>query len=109
MEKSAGRIGNVFLFVENRDYLKIPAKSSYKGGSLSTAISKLVTKLVRHHEQEERQSDAAVHWDTIRPKLLRAFADRGAQDFSEKDTSMKEVTRRGSSIARIRKIPGLIC
>ena len=44
----------------------LPAYSSYKGGSLSTAISKMVTRLVRHHDQEERQSDAAVHWDTTR-------------------------------------------
>ena len=44
----------------------------------------MVTRLVRRNDQEERQSDAAVHWDTRRPKLLRAFADRGAQDFSEK-------------------------
>ena len=68
-----------------RKWETIPACPSYKGGSRSTATSKQVTGLVRHYDQEERQSDAAVHWDTIRPKLLRAFADRGARDFSEKD------------------------
>ena len=40
---------------------------------------------MRHYDQEERQSDAALHWDTIRPILLKAFVNRGAHDFSEKD------------------------
>ena len=66
---------------------------------------------MRHHDQEEQQTDAAVHWDTIRPKLLRAFADRGARDFSEKDWlrhTHEELTRRGSSMARIAKIIHLL-
>ena len=45
----------------------------------------MVTRLVRHHDQEERQSEAAVRWDTIRPKVLKAFAKQGARDFSEED------------------------
>ena len=44
---------------------------------------KMVTKLVRHFDQDERQTDAAVHWDSIRPVLLKAFADMGASEFSE--------------------------
>ena len=68
-----------------RKWKIVPACSSYKGRSLSNPISKLVTRCVRHYDQEELQSDTAVHWDTIRPKLLRGFADRGARDFSEKD------------------------
>ena len=43
---------------------------SFKGKSLSTAISKLVMRCVRHYDQEERETDGAVHWDTIKPKLL---------------------------------------
>ena len=45
----------------------------------------MFTRLVRRYDQEERQSDAAVHWDTIRRKLLKAFAKQGARDFSEED------------------------
>ena len=44
----------------------------------------MVTRVVRHYDQDERQSDAALHWDTIRPVLLKAFAKHGARDFSEK-------------------------
>ena len=40
--------------------------------------------MVRHCDQDERQSDAALHWDTIRPVLLKAFAKLGAQNFSQK-------------------------
>ena len=38
---------------------------------LQQGSPKMVTRSVRHSVQEERQSDAAVHWDQTRPKLLR--------------------------------------
>ena len=44
----------------------------------------MVTRMVRHYDQDERQSDAALHWDTMSPVLLEAFAKHGARDFSEK-------------------------
>ena len=40
--------------------------------------------MVRHDDQYESQPDAALHWDTIRLVLLKAFAKHGAPDFSEK-------------------------
>ena len=43
----------------------------------------MVTRMVRHYDQDERQSDASMHWDTIRPVLLKAFAKHGARDISE--------------------------
>ena len=43
--------------------------------TLSTAIS----------DQEERETDGAVHWDTINPTLLRACGHQGARDLSEKN------------------------
>ena len=66
-----------------RKWKVIPAKSSY-GGAPSVQVSKMVTRLARHYDQDERQSDAAVHWDTMRSVLLKAFAKHGARDFSEK-------------------------
>ena len=44
---------------------------------------KMITKLVRHFDQDERQTDAAVHRDSRRLILLKAFADKGAHEFSE--------------------------
>ena len=59
-----------------------PANSSY-GGDLSVAVSETVTRKVRHYDQDERPSDAAVHWDAIKPVLLKAFAKQEARDFSD--------------------------
>ena len=66
-----------------RKWKVIAANSSY-GGALPTAVSKMVTRMVRHYDQDERQPDAAVQWETIRPVLLKAFAKQGARDFSDK-------------------------
>ena len=76
----------------------IPANSSC-GGALSMAVSKIGTRMVRHYDQDERQSDAALHRDTIRPVLLKAFAKHGARDFSEKHRL--PLIHEGSSKTRI--------
>ena len=92
----------------DKEWKIVPAYPSLKGRTLSAAISKLVMRLVRHYDEEERESDGAVHWDTIHPKLLRAFGHQGARDFSEKNWLqhiMKEIAKRSSSTAGIPKIP----
>ena len=71
------------ILTTERKWKVILANSSY-GGALSVAVSKMVTRMVRHYDQDERQSDAALHWDTMRQVLLKAFAKHGAQNFSEK-------------------------
>ena len=58
----------------------IPVSSSY-GGALSIAVFKMVTRMVRHYDQDERQSDPTLHWDTIRPVLLKAFAPTWSTKF----------------------------
>ena len=65
---------------ENHSHLsfvcrKNPFDSHHKNGH----------KLVRHFDQDDRQTDAAVHWESIRPVLLKAFADKGAHEFSEQE------------------------
>ena len=42
----------------------------------------MVTKML-HYDQDERQTDGSRHWDTIRPVLLKAFAQERARDFDE--------------------------
>ena len=39
----------------------------------------------RHFDQDERQNDAAAHWDSIVPVLLKAFADKGAHELSQQE------------------------
>ena len=41
-------------------------------------------KLVRHFDQDDRQTDAAV-WDSIRPVLLKAITDKGAHELSQQE------------------------
>ena len=41
---------------------------------MPTAVSKMVLRMVRHYNQDEIQFDAALHWDTVRPVLLKALA-----------------------------------
>ena len=68
----------------------LPAKRSFshkepflrpRGSGKLFLVCKMVTRMVRHYDQEKRQSDAALHRDTIRLVLLKAFAKHGAPDF----------------------------
>ena len=59
----------------------------------------MVTRMVRHYDQDERQPDAALHWDTTRQVLLKAFAKHGARDFSEKHCL--QLVHEGNSKSRI--------
>ena len=61
------------ILTTERKWKVIPANSS-SGEALPPAVSKMVTRMVRHYDQDERQSDAALDWDTITPVLLKAFA-----------------------------------
>ena len=62
---------------------KVIHAHSPDGGYLAVAVSKMIIKMLRHYDQDERQTDGSRHWDTIRPVLLRAFAQQGARDFDE--------------------------
>ena len=39
----------------------------------------------RRYDKEERDSDGAMHWDTVRPVLLKEFGGRGGRNFSDRD------------------------
>ena len=51
----------------------IPACRSFNGESLSAEISKLVMRLVRRYDQDEREVDGAGHWNSMGPTLRNAF------------------------------------
>ena len=55
------------------------------GGDLAVSVSMMVTTMLRHYDQGERQTDGSRHWDSNKPVLLRAFTHEGAQDFSDKN------------------------
>ena len=62
---------------------KVIHAHSPDGGYLAVAVCKMVIKMLRHYDQDERQTDGSRHWDTIRPVLLRACAQQGAREFDE--------------------------
>ena len=62
---------------------KVIHAHSPDGGYLATAVSKMVTQVLRHYDQQERQIDDSRHWDTIRPTLVRAIAREEARDFDD--------------------------
>ena len=42
-----------------------------------------ITSILRHFDQDERESDGSTHWDGIKSVLLRGFVRDGVQDFSD--------------------------
>ena len=71
--------------LKERKWKSISACESYKYRSFSASISKMVMRLERHYDQDEREIDGAVRWNTMSPKLLRAFGYQGARNSSDKD------------------------
>ena len=55
----------------------IPANEYCKGYTLESSISTLLMKLVRHLDRHERETDGAVHWKSMGPKLQHAFQKGG--------------------------------
>ena len=60
----------------DRNWITIPAFHACEKDSKTSIISKMVTKMVRHHDQDERDHDGAHHWNTMCPVLLRNFGDQ---------------------------------
>ena len=44
----------------------------------------MVTKMVRHYDQGEREEDGSYHWKTVKSLLPREFAQERAKELSDK-------------------------
>ena len=53
-----------------RKWITIDADSSPRSG-LPAKVSKMVTNMVRHYDQDERKQDGSYHWETVKSLLLR--------------------------------------
>ena len=53
-----------------------------RAGSFQAEISKLVMRLVRLYDQDERETDGSVHCNSMSPKLRKAFQKSGGREFS---------------------------
>ena len=73
------------IVTQKRKWITIPKCSRYSGWSLSSQLSRMVSKLLRHFDQDERQTDGAVHWDTTKPVLVKGLKEKGAEEFSESE------------------------
>ena len=71
--------------IEERLWNDIPACQQLRGYTFDAEVSKLVMRLVRRYDQDERETDGAVHWKLIGPKLRKAFRKAGGQQFSDFD------------------------
>ena len=70
---------------EDRIWTLIPGCPRCKKDSFETRISKCVTNMVRHHDQDERETDGAMHWDVILPVLKGRFRNQLEKEFTEED------------------------
>ena len=72
-----------FIPIAERKWIDIPANEHCTGDTLESRLSTLIMKLVRHLDQKERESDGAVHWKSMGPKLRHAFQTGGGHTISE--------------------------
>ena len=71
--------------VGERKWNDIPAYKTSEGDSLQAEISIYVMRLVRDYDQDERETDGAVHLNSMIPKLRKAFQKSGGRKFSDTD------------------------
>ena len=58
---------------EETNWKDIVVCQSCYGNSRQAEISKLVMRMVRHYDLDEREPDGAILWNSMCPKLLNAF------------------------------------
>ena len=70
---------------EERIWTTILGCQKSKGHSFETRISKCVTKKVRHHDQDEREADGAMHWDGVFSVWKGKFRNQLEKEFTDED------------------------
>ena len=70
---------------EERKWNDIFACKHFRGHTFEAEVSLLVMRLVRHYDQDDRETDGAVHWNSMGPKLRKAFQKARGQTFSDSD------------------------
>ena len=56
-----------------------------KRDPIETRISKCITNMVRHHDQDERETDGARHWDGVPSFLKGKFRTQLEKEFTDED------------------------
>ena len=69
---------------EDRIWTLTPGCPKCKRDSFETRISKCVTNMVRHHDQDERETDGARHWgDGVLSVLKGKFRNQLEKEFTD--------------------------
>ena len=71
------------ILIDNREWIDIIANAKSHQYPLENRISKLVMRLARHVDLQERESDGAVDWKSMCPKLRYAFLKDGGDTFRD--------------------------
>ena len=69
--------------IEESKWNDIPACQQFRGNTFEAEFSKLVMRLVRRYDQHERETDGAVYWKSMSPKLRKASQKAGGRKFSD--------------------------
>ena len=70
---------------EDRIWTIIPVCPKCKRDIFEIRISKGVTNMVRHHDQDERETDGAMHWDVILPVSRGRFRNQLEKEVTDED------------------------
>ena len=70
---------------KDRIWTITPGSPKCKRDSLETRISKCITNMVRHHDQDERETDGARHWDGVLSVLKGKFRNQLDKEFMDED------------------------
>ena len=85
MEHSQGERSEDHLRIHQRIWDDLPANEYSRGYSWETQVSNFVSKLVRHEHSRERETEGAIHWTIICPKLIIRFHKDGGSSFTDRD------------------------
>ena len=70
---------------EDRIWTTIPGCQKCQRDSFETRICKCVTNMLRHHDQDERETDGSMHWNVIPPALKGRFKNQLEKEFTNED------------------------
>ena len=73
------------ILIEERKWNGISAYRHFKRNTFQAENAKLVMRLVRRFDQDERETDGAVGWNSVGPKLLEAFQKARGRTISDTD------------------------
>ena len=72
-----------FIRIDTRKWNDILARGGVERKTLEWKISKTVTNLARHLDIADRQTDGAVHWNSMCSKLRLEFESEGVQNLPD--------------------------